>query len=53
VRVFLVGPRWRRLFGVIGLLYDLEPDVREQILEELRPDVVAIWTDPREQLGLP
>jgi hypothetical protein len=34
------------------LVYDFEADVRERIVEELRPDVVAMWCDARERLGL-
>jgi hypothetical protein len=62
-RVFLHGPRWRRLFDVRELLiddefgvrrvwvYDLEADVRERVCEEVRPDVFAEWSDPRERLA--
>lgn len=38
--------------GVVWPAFLLEPDVRERIVEEVRPDVVAMWTDPLEQLGL-
>jgi hypothetical protein len=31
--------------------YDFEDDVRELVLEELRPGVVAQWSDPRERIG--
>jgi hypothetical protein len=33
------------------LIYDVEADVRERVLEELRPGVVAQWVDPRERLA--
>lgn len=62
--VFFCGPRWRELFGLqlaavaLGrgaakvLIFDFEHDVRERVCLELRPDVFAEWSDPREQLGL-
>jgi hypothetical protein len=64
IRVFLHGPRWRRTFDVkevatalprggpvrLVLLYDFEADVRELVLDELRPDVFAMWSDPRERI---
>jgi hypothetical protein len=31
------------------LLFSLEDDVRERVLEELRPGVYAEWTDVRER----
>src|SRR5205807_90016 len=34
------------------LLFSFEDDVRERVLEPLRHDVVAQWSDPREQLGI-
>jgi hypothetical protein len=50
-RVFLLGPRWRR-FLVEGTKhdYDFADDVRERVLEEVRPGVVAMWSDPRERV---
>jgi hypothetical protein len=30
--------------------YDFEADVRERVLDEIRPGVVAEWSDPRERL---
>jgi len=41
----------RRALSLV-LVYDFEADVRERIVEELRPSVAAMWTDPRERLGL-
>lgn len=60
LRVVLCGPHWRTLGGAasvwhgdqVRLVYDVEPDVRERVVEQLRPDVVAMWADPRERLGL-
>jgi hypothetical protein len=34
------------------LMFSLEEDVRELLLEEIRPGVFAAWSDPRERLGL-
>jgi hypothetical protein len=34
------------------LMFTLEDDVRERACEQLRPNVFAQWSDPREQLGL-
>jgi hypothetical protein len=33
-------------------LFTLEDDVRERVLEEIRPGVYADWSDPRERFGL-
>jgi hypothetical protein len=33
-------------------VYDYELDVRERVLEELRPGVVAMWADPLERFGV-
>jgi len=51
VRAVLCG---RRMRGVSSALWwsDLEDDVRERILDYVRFDVAAQWSDPREQLGL-
>jgi hypothetical protein len=51
-RVFLHGPRWWR-FMVEGSKtdYDFAEDVRELVLDRIRFDVVAEWTDPREWLS--
>jgi hypothetical protein len=60
-RVFMIGPRWRRHFGVKSeprafrsskLTFTFEPDVRELVLDEIRPGVYAQWSDPFERLGL-
>lgn len=53
-RVWLHGPRWRRFLvsqerGCIE--YDFAGDVRELVLEELRFNVYAEWSDPRERWG--
>jgi len=32
------------------LIFSFEDDVRERVLEELRPEVFAMWSDPREQV---
>ena len=37
--------------GVKFWWYDFELDVRELVLEEIRPGVVAEWTDPYERWG--
>jgi hypothetical protein len=34
------------------LVYDFEADVRERILEELRPGVDSMWVDVYERLGM-
>lgn len=34
------------------LVFTLEEDVRERVLDELQPGVVAMWSDPRDWLGL-
>jgi hypothetical protein len=60
LRVVLCGYRWRTLGGAqylwrgdeLRLVYDIALDVRERAVEELRPDVAAMWADPRERLGL-
>ena len=66
-RVWLWGPKWKRLFDIRTplmsevspeaaryhplLVYNLESDVRELVCERLRFDVVAEWADAREQIG--
>jgi len=55
LRVVLCGRGWRELVvPEVGgrLVYDVAADVRERVIEELRPDVGGMWSDPREQLGL-
>ncbi len=49
-RVRCFGYCWRHAWLVDGRTYDFEPDVRELILEEVRNDVWAMWSDPRERL---
>jgi hypothetical protein len=55
-RVWMTGPHWRKCFGVqramTVLLFSFEEDVRELVLEEIRPGVYAQWSDPRERFGL-
>lgn len=34
------------------LHFDFEPDVRELVCQAIQYDRVAMWSDPREQLGL-
>lgn len=34
------------------LIYDFEDDVRELVLVPIRGELPAMWSDPREQLGL-
>jgi hypothetical protein len=34
------------------LIFSFEDEVRERVLQPVRHDVVAGWSDPREQLGL-
>ena len=58
-RVWLQGPRWWRFCrdsqpnpnAWLSNVYDFESDVRELVLERIRHDVYAMWTDPREWLG--
>lgn len=58
VRVWIRGPKWQRLFGIPRcepprskfFLYDFAEDVRELACEQLRHDVYAEWSDPREWL---
>jgi hypothetical protein len=55
LRVVLCGRRWRELVvpDASGrLVYDVAADVRERVVDELRPDVAGMWSDPRERLGL-
>jgi hypothetical protein len=59
-RVFLFGPRWRRLLmpyrtangrtAYHPCIYDFFPDVRELVCEPVQFDRVAMWADPRERL---
>lgn len=42
VRVWMRGPSHRRL------RWNIEEDVRELVLDELRPGVTAMWSDPYE-----
>jgi hypothetical protein len=60
-RAFMIGPKWRRHFGVRSerrafastkLTFTFEDDVRELVLEQLRPGTVAEWSDPLEWLGV-
>lgn len=60
-RMWLCGPKWRRGFEVEAqkrsfrksrLVVSFEADIRERICEELRPGVVAQWSDPYERFGL-
>lgn len=34
------------------LVFTLEDDVRERVLDEIRPGVAAMWSEPREQVGV-
>jgi hypothetical protein len=34
------------------LVFTLEDEVRERVLEEIRPGIFAQWSDPREWLGV-
>lgn len=64
LRSVMLGRRWQRTFDVrkvaltigrrprYGLVVDLYPDVREQVVEDIRHDVAAMWCCPRERLGL-
>lgn len=58
LRVYLAGPDLREFLvprhAAPSLLphYDFEPDVRELLLEEVRFDVYAEWSDPRDWLGV-
>lgn len=36
--------------GKTILVFSFEHDVRELVLEELRPGVFAMWSDPRERV---
>lgn len=46
-RVWARGRRWRSFLTADGF-YEFEPDVRELVLQPIRFDVAAMWTDPRE-----
>jgi len=46
------GRRWRQHWDIRLNVIDLEPDVRERCVEEIRPDIAAMWSDPRERMGL-
>lgn len=35
-----------------GLTWSFEDDIRELITEEIRPGLVAQWSDPLERIGL-
>jgi hypothetical protein len=66
LRVALYGRRWWRLCtgarGELATLFDvyvgeliyphIEEEVRERIVEEMRPGIASMWSDPRERLGL-
>lgn len=58
VRAFMYGPRWKKHFGVAFkfvafpadgrvLAFTLEDEIRERVLDEIRPGVIAQWSDPR------
>jgi hypothetical protein len=51
VRVFVTGKFWRDVTprSPLSQHYDFTEDVRELVLERIRFDVFAEWTDPREQ----
>ena len=58
-RALFHGPKWRRrcdvyLLGSVTpkLVFSFEDEVRERVLEQLRPGVFAMWSDPFEQLGI-
>lgn len=64
LRATMLGRQWERAFDVrkvavmigrrprYGLVVDLYADVREQVVEEVRPDVAAMWADALERLGV-
>ena len=68
LRAVMLGPRWQRAFDVQRvvvrrrrgcvrrrdhvLVVDLTPDVIERVVEYVRDEVPAMWSDPRERLGL-
>src|SRR5688572_10839193 len=50
-----VNPPWAnrvRANRRFVLVFTFEEEVRERVLEQLAPGVFAMWSDPREQLGL-
>lgn len=52
-RVWAFGSQLRQFLMPIGDTragYSFEDDVRERVLEEVRPGVVAMWSDPRERV---
>jgi hypothetical protein len=53
-RAYLRGPSRRVLLKLIrhgDLVWPPDDDVDERVTEQLRPNVAAQWTDPRERLA--
>lgn len=55
LRMVICGPKWRQFFyepGSREVRDVFHEDVRERVLEEVRPGVYAQWSDPFERLAI-